>query len=113
IDVYGRDEWWALPSDVGDCEDYALLKRQLLHQAGIPLSSLLIGVVRQKNGDGHAVLVVRTTRGNLVLDNLTDKIRPWDEVPYRWLKVQAPEHSGKWRTVNLVDLDPATASLSE
>jgi predicted transglutaminase-like cysteine proteinase len=39
-----------------DCEDYVLLKRRMLMQAGWPREALLVTVVRDKKGDGHAVL---------------------------------------------------------
>ncbi len=44
----------------GDCEDYALLKRKMLMQAGWPREALLMTVVRDKKGEGHAVLTVKT-----------------------------------------------------
>ena len=69
-EIYGVEEHWAYPDKVGDCEDYVLLKRKRLMQAGFSPSDLLITVVLQPNGDGHAVLTVRTDRGDFVLDNL-------------------------------------------
>lgn len=95
-EIYGVDERWAYPRSVGDCEDYALLKRKLLMEAGIPASDLLMTVVLQPNGDGHAVLTVRTDRGDFVLDNMRDKILLWSETEYRFIKRQSSENSGKW-----------------
>jgi predicted transglutaminase-like cysteine proteinase len=64
---------WDYPSDgKGDCEDFALLKRRLLIEAGFPRGALLLTVVKDEHGDGHSVLMVRTTRGDFVLDNLVD-----------------------------------------
>lgn len=97
IDIYGRDEVWAYPDiGAGDCEDYALLKRRELNRAGISLSNLLITVVRKPDGEGHAVLTVRTHRGDLILDNLRDDVRGWRETGYRFLKRQASYHTGRW-----------------
>ncbi len=60
----------AYPPTAGDCEDIALLKRRDLIEKGWPVGALLMTVVRQANGEGHAVLTVLTDRGDLVLDNL-------------------------------------------
>ena len=38
-------------------------------QAGWPRQALLITVVRDKKGDGHAVLTVKTDKGEFILDN--------------------------------------------
>lgn len=95
-DIYGVEEKWAYPTDVGDCEDYALLKQKLLQQAGISPSDLLITVVLQPNGDGHAVLTVRTDRGEFVLDNMQNKVLLWSETPYRFLKRQSTTSAAAW-----------------
>ena len=61
IEHWGVVERWNYPDDgYGDCEDYVLLKRRMLMQAGWPREALLITVVRDKKGDGHAVLTVKT-----------------------------------------------------
>lgn len=98
-DIFGKDEVWTYPQGVGDCEDYVLQKRRVLMQKGIPLSDLLITVVRKKNGEGHAVLTVRTDKGDFVLDNLTDAVVPWNKTGYRYLKRQASNHTGRWVTI--------------
>jgi predicted transglutaminase-like cysteine proteinase len=99
IDIYGKDEVWAYPGDVGDCEDYVLEKRRDLMRQGLSLSNLLITVVRKPDGEGHAVLTVRTDKGDFVLDNLTDSVRLWDQTGYRYLKRQATNHTGRWVTI--------------
>ncbi len=97
-DIYGREEYWAYPDSTGtgDCEDFVLLKRRELMQRGWPAGSLLITVVRQTNGDGHAVLTVRTDRGDLVLDNLEGKIKLWEATDYQFIKRQSDTDSGRW-----------------
>lgn len=95
-EIYGVEEKWAYPTDVGDCEDYALLKRKLLIQAGFSPSDLLIAVVLQPNGDGHAVLTVRTDRGDFILDNMQNKVLLWSETPYRYLKRQSVNSFASW-----------------
>ncbi|MCX7899947.1 MAG: transglutaminase-like cysteine peptidase, partial [Methylocystis sp.] len=66
---FGSIDQWDYPGDrKGDCEDYALLKRRMLIEAGFPREALLMTVVKDKNGDGHSVLTVKTNRGDYVLD---------------------------------------------
>jgi predicted transglutaminase-like cysteine proteinase len=96
MEVYGRAEYWAYPVDRGDCEDYVLLKRRILIGKGWPTGSLLITVVRQRNGDGHAVLTVLTDRGDLVLDNREAHVLVWSETGYQYLKRQSEFDSGAW-----------------
>ncbi|ATU91934.1 transglutaminase-like cysteine peptidase [Phyllobacterium zundukense] len=100
MDIWGKAEVWSYPTTVGDCEDYVLLKRKMLNESGIPLSDLLITVVRQMNGEGHAVLTVRTDRGDYVLDNLEPRIKPWNETNYDYLKRQATNNTGAWVSIN-------------
>lgn len=96
MEMWGREEVWSYPGREGDCEDYALEKRRLLVSAGVPASALLITVVRQRNGDGHAVLAVRTDMGDYVLDNMEGRVLAWNETDYRFLKRQSEKNSGQW-----------------
>jgi predicted transglutaminase-like cysteine proteinase len=98
-EIYNTEELWTYPKSYGDCEDYVLMKRHMLMQRGWPASALLITVVKQQNGDGHAVLTVRTDRADYILDNLEDSIVPWNETPYTYLKRQAKSHSGRWEDI--------------
>jgi predicted transglutaminase-like cysteine proteinase len=100
LDIYGKDEVWAYPdAGVGDCEDYVLEKRRELQQRGFSLSNLLVTVVRKPDGEGHAVLTVRTDKGDFILDNLTNSVRDWNQTGYRFLKRQASNHTGRWVTI--------------
>jgi predicted transglutaminase-like cysteine proteinase len=96
--IYGRPEVWAYPDKVGegDCEDLVLLKRRDLLRDGWPAGALLITVVRQRNGDGHAVLTVLTDRGDLVLDNLNPRVLVWNATDYEYVKRQSEYDSGQW-----------------
>lgn len=97
IDIYGKDEVWTYPDrGIGDCEDFVLEKRRILERKGISLANLLITVVRKLDGEGHAVLTVRTDRGDFILDNLSQQIKPWDRTGYRYLKRQASDNTGRW-----------------
>jgi predicted transglutaminase-like cysteine proteinase len=95
-EIYGVEEHWAYPDQVGDCEDYVLLKRKRLIDGGFSPADLLITVVLQPNGDGHAVLTVRTDRGDFVLDNMRNKVLLWSETEYTHLKPQSEQNSGRW-----------------
>lgn len=100
MEIYGVEEYWAYPKTVGDCEDYVLQKQAELAAAGIPLSNLLITVVRKPDGEGHAVLTVRTEQGDYILDNLTDEVLNWQDTDYTYLKRQANNHTGRWVTID-------------
>ena len=99
-EVYGVPEYWAYPTTEGDCEDFALLKQYMLSREGFPASALLITVVRQTNGDGHAVLTVRTDQGDYILDNLDARILAWNDTDYQYLKRQSEANAGQWTTIN-------------
>lgn len=88
---------WTLPTDgQGDCEDFQLQKRHDLIALGFPRQALMMTVVRDENDEGHAVLIVRTDRGDLVLDNRTDAIRDWAAAPYEFVKRQSQEDPMVW-----------------
>lgn len=109
-DQYQRAEFWTYPQTAGDCEDYALEKRRSLIAGGWNPSTLMIAVVRQQSGAGHAVLMVRTDRGDLVLDNQTGLILVWSETPYQYLKRQSQANPGQW--VDMVDNRAAISTAS-
>ncbi|MBL4891606.1 MAG: transglutaminase-like cysteine peptidase [Rhizobiaceae bacterium] len=99
-EYYHVEELWTYPKEYGDCEDYVLMKRHMLMQRGWPASSLLVTVVRQANGDGHAVLTVRTDKADYILDNLQNNIKPWNQTEYRYLKRQSIKNSGHWSKIS-------------
>ena len=99
--LYQVAEYWTYPNGYGDCEDYALAKRRDLINAGWPASTLLMAVVKQANGEGHAVLMVRTDRGDLVLDNQVGSIDLWNTTPYKFIKRQSQADAGQW--VDMID----------
>lgn len=101
MEMWGREEVWSYPTNgQGDCEDYVLEKRRMLMQAGVPAGNLLVTVVRQPNGDGHAVLTVHTSMGDFILDNLEQRVLAWAETEYTYLKRQSDRNSGVWITIN-------------
>lgn len=96
LEIHGVAERWSYPGILGDCEDYVLEKRHRLIGQGWPASALLITVVKDEAGDGHAVLTVRTDRGDYILDNKTDDILLWDMTPYTFIKRQSDRHAAAW-----------------
>lgn len=99
---YGREDYWAIPTGRGargDCEDYVLAKRSALIEAGVSPDALSIAIVRTRWGELHAVLLVATDRGEMVLDNLSQWIRRWDAVDYDWLERQVGSDLLTWRAV--------------
>ena len=99
MEIYGVEERWAYPTTVGDCEDFVLLKRKMLMNKGFSASNLLITVVLQPNGEGHAVLTVRTDRGDFILDNMRNKVMNWSETEYTYLKRQDTANPGRWMKI--------------
>ncbi len=111
LEQWGVVEKWSYPdSGYGDCEDYVLLKRKLLIQAGWPREALLITVVREASGDGHAVLTVKTDKGEYILDNQKAEILLWSETNYRFVKRQSQTDQNVW--ISLGDPRPAFATAT-
>lgn len=101
VETYGEVERWTLPGERGDCEDYALLKRHLLMRKGWPASALLMTVVRDEKGEGHAILTARTSKGDYVLDNKNDEMKLWSATPYAFVMRQSYIDPNVW-----LSLDP-------
>jgi predicted transglutaminase-like cysteine proteinase len=101
MELYGVADYWTIAKRQGDCEDYVLLKRKRLMEMGWPASAVLITVVRDERGDGHAVLTARTQQGDFILDNKTDEIKFWYQAPYRFVMRQSYLNPRVW-----LSLDP-------
>jgi predicted transglutaminase-like cysteine proteinase len=111
MEHWGVVERWNYPDDgYGDCEDYVLAKRRMLMKAGWPREALLITVVRDKHGDGHAILTVKTDKGEYILDNQTDQILLWSDTGYRFVKRQSQSDPNVWVSLGVPRTTPATAT---
>lgn len=99
LDQYGKIDVWRIGVKRGDCEDYAMSKRQQLIAKGWSPSNLLLSVILDTKGGPHAVTIVRTSEGDFILDNLTSKIRKWDVTGYTYLKRQSVENPRIWMSV--------------
>ena len=111
MDHYGMIQWWRYPDDgAGSCHSFALLKRRLLIESGWPREALLMTIVRTDygRGEGHAVLTVKTDRGEFILDNLTDEIRLWSRTPYVFYRRQSQEDPNVWVRINNAHAPVAT-----
>jgi predicted transglutaminase-like cysteine proteinase len=107
-DLYGVTEHWTLPRrGKGDCEDYALLKRKRLLAAGWPASALLMTVVLDEKGEGHAILTARTASGDYVLDNKVDDLKLWHRTPYRFIMRQSYLNTRVWMSLDTKEAMPS------
>jgi predicted transglutaminase-like cysteine proteinase len=100
LELYGVSERWTLPVAKGDCEDYALLKRQILLRHGWPASALLMTVVRDEQGEGHAVLTARTAQGDFILDNKAEEVKLWHRTPYEFVMRQSYLNPKVWMALD-------------
>lgn len=102
--LYGDEDYWHLSlypggPAAGDCKDYVLEKKRALIAAGVPAADLSIAIVQTRRGEVHAVLLVDTDRGELVMDSLSAWVRPWRKTGYRWIERQAPGRHLSWVVV--------------
>ena len=103
---YGPElqDGWTIAPVIGDCNDYAVTKRHELLESGLPAKALRLSVVKTSSGIGHLVLVVVTTKGDVVMDNLSEAIRPWQSTNYHWLKIQSANDARFWHEVKAPDV---------
>jgi len=109
--AYGAElaDGWTIAPQMGDCNDYAVTKRHELLESGLPSRALRLSVVKTASGIGHLILVVATTKGDMVLDNLNASIVSWQSTDYHWIKIQSASDARFWFDVK----GPAvSASLS-
>ena len=101
---WGRiNKWYFADDGKGDCKDYVLVKRRMLTGSGLPREALLITIVWTPQQKGHAVLIVRTDKGDYVLDSLTPKIVLWNQTPYDYVMRQSQSNPNAWL---FIDGDP-------
>lgn len=92
-------EKWLINPSSGDCNDYAVSKRSQLLARGWPARALLLSEVVTSWGEHHLILVVRTSAGDLLLDNLAPQIRTWTRASYRWVRMQTPNNPNFWASL--------------
>jgi predicted transglutaminase-like cysteine proteinase len=97
----GKADDWRLASTEGDCEDFAITKKKELLERGWPASALLLTVVRPRfSNAGHTVLTVRTSKGDLILDSLAPRVKPWSATSYRFFARQSPHGGKEWERLS-------------
>lgn len=84
---WGKSDYWATPVEFmsrgGDCEDFAIAKYTALRSLGVPESRLRIAIVHdQKKNIPHAILIVYSEKGPLVLDNQIKETRAADTIAH-------------------------------
>jgi predicted transglutaminase-like cysteine proteinase len=89
-----KDHWDQAEDGYGDCEDYQLLKRKQLVDAGVPRRTMLMTVAWDAYHEGHALLMIRTNIGDLILDNARDEILLWKETGYQFVKRESQYSTG-------------------
>jgi predicted transglutaminase-like cysteine proteinase len=110
MEHWGIVDRWDFPEDgYGDCEDYQLLKRKLLAEWGFSRRAMRMTVVIDDLGEGHAVLMIRTDRGDYILDNKTSAVLPWRDTGYTYVKREGQD-STAWVSLGGVGSPVATAN---
>jgi predicted transglutaminase-like cysteine proteinase len=94
------DDVWQLSPQAGDCEDYAITKRHVLIQHGWPASALRLAEGYTSSGEGHLALVVRTSKGDIVLDNISNSLPAWNRAGLRWLTIQSSGNPRVWNKIS-------------
>jgi predicted transglutaminase-like cysteine proteinase len=99
VNEIGTQDRWQADVAAGDCEDFVLTKRRKLVALGWSPRALRIAVTRTAAGEGHAVLVVKTSKGDLVLDNRTSAVKRFQRTDLSWIKIQSAENPKMWYTL--------------
>jgi predicted transglutaminase-like cysteine proteinase len=95
MDHWGVVERWDMAEDGrGDCEEYVNIKRKRLVEAGVPRRALRVVVVIDEENAGHAVLMLRTDRGDFILDNKRNAVLPWHQTGYIYVKRESQDRIG-------------------
>ena len=92
LEQYSKPEHWVEAGTFGDCEDYALLKRQLLLNADFARKDLHLACCWCETGEYHCILLCNTSKG--WYNRYTWPMSP-KSLPYHWDKA-LDEVDGKW-----------------
>lgn len=84
---WGVSDYWETPVEFfkrgGDCEDFAIAKYVSLRVLGVPEDRMRIAIVHdERKNMPHAVLVVYSEQGPLILDNQVKEVRFAQSVNY-------------------------------
>lgn len=100
-DNFGKNDYWATPSEFfargGDCEDFAIAKYAMLKNLGVPENKMRLAIVQDKiKNIPHAVLIVYTDTGPMLLDNQMKSTKQVASVD-RYKPIYSINATGWWR----------------
>ena len=88
---------WKILPKTGCCHDYAVSKRHLLLAAGWPASCLLLAEVKiAVHVEDHLILICRTDKSDIVLDNETPALMSWPVDGYGMVRMQSKQDPNVW-----------------
>lgn len=84
---WGKSDYWGTPIEFfsrgGDCEDFAIAKYASLRALGVPDNRMRITVLKDtQKGIPHAILIVYTDKGPMILDNQIKSVKMDREVSH-------------------------------
>ena len=97
---YRQNDYWATPGEFlkngGDCEDYAIAKYMSLRALGVPDERMRIVILMDTaKRQAHAVLLVATSAGVMMLDNLRSEVTPAERVA-NYTPIFSMNQAGWW-----------------
>ena len=100
-DNYGKTDYWATPAEFfargGDCEDFAISKYAMLKELGVPENRMRLAIVQDKiKNIPHAILIVYSDNGAIVLDNQIKTTKKITDVQ-RYKPIYSINADGWWR----------------
>lgn len=84
---WGKSDYWATPLEFmergGDCEDFAIAKYSALRALGVPENRMRVAIVQDEiKNIPHAILIVYSENGPVVLDNQIKEVRKTDAIAH-------------------------------
>lgn len=84
---WGKSDYWATPIEFmergGDCEDFAIAKYSALRALGVPEERMRIAIVQDEiKNIPHAILIVYSENGPVVLDNQIKEVRSTESIAH-------------------------------
>lgn len=111
---WGKSDYWETPAEFltrgGDCEDFAIAKYMALKKMGVAENNMRIAIVHDmvKNMP-HAILIVYSEEGPLVLDNQSKITHKADEIT-RYKPIFSINATTWWLHTKGADVQVATAA---
>ena len=98
---WGKSDYWATPVEFlkngGDCEDFAIAKYVSLRALGVSEERLRIAIVHDNEKNiPHAILIVYTDQGAMVLDNQNKDMRTAESLTSRYKPIFSINRQAWW-----------------